>query len=132
MDQFLDKFFIIFHTIYALFNILGWIWKKTRKLNLIFLLLTGFSWFILGIWYGIGYCPLTHWHWQIRHRLGYYDMPYSYIKFLLDTWTGLDWHPILVDVMTGTAFGSALIISIFLNIKAWIENKRSASSEENI
>jgi hypothetical protein len=59
-------------------------------------------------------------------------MPYSYIKFLLDTWTGFDWNPTLVDVITGTAFGSALLISLFLNIKEWIENKRSVSSVENI
>ena len=119
MDSFLDNFFIVFHSVFALFNIFGWIWKKTRKLNLVLLLLTAFSWFILGLWYGIGYCPLTEWHWQIRWRLGYQDMPTSYIKFLLDTLTGFDFNPFLVDSITAAAFAMALVISVVLNIKDW-------------
>jgi len=128
LDVFLDKFFIIFHTFFALFSLFGWIWKNTRKINLFFLSLTFFSWLIVGIWYGIGYCPLTEWHWQIRYDLGLYDMPNSYIKFLLDTLTGLDWNERLVDVGTGLAFSASLIISIILNIHDW-RNKRI--QEEN-
>ena len=119
MDSFLDNFFIVFHSVFALFNIFGWIWKKTRKLNLVSLLLTAFSWFFLGLWYGIGYCPLTEWHWQIRWRLGYQDMPISYIKFLLDTLTGFDFNPFLVDSITAAAFAMALVTSVVLNIKDW-------------
>jgi hypothetical protein len=126
LDSFLDKFFIIFHTLFALFNLFGWIWRKTRKLNLLLLLLTLFSWLILGIWYGIGYCPLTEWHWQVRYRLGLYDMPGSYIKFLLDTLTGWDWNANVVDVMTGAAFSSALVISAVLNISDF---KKKISSQ---
>jgi hypothetical protein len=119
LDTFLDKFFIVFHTFLALFILFGWIWKKTRKINVILLILTLFSWLILGIWYGIGYCPLTEWHWQVRYNLGLYDLPHSYIKFLLDTLTGWDWNAQLVDIMTGTAFGTAFIMSVVLNISDW-------------
>ena len=116
MDQFLDKFLFLFHACFALFNIFGWIWKKTRKLNLFTLSLTLFSWLILGIWYGVGYCPLTEWHWRIRYNLGFYDMPSSYIKFLIDTITGLDWDQRVVDVGTGIVFSLAFIVSIMVNI----------------
>ncbi len=116
MYEFLNTFFIIFHCFLVLFILLGWLWKKIRTLHLILLMLTVFSWFILGIWYGIGYCPLTEWHWQVRYELGCYDMPYSYIKFLLDTITGLDWDPIWVDYGTAISFFTALTISIVLNI----------------
>ncbi len=119
MDIFLDKFFIVFHTFLALFILFGWIWKKTRKINITLLFLTLFSWLILGIWYGIGYCPLTEWHWQVRYNLGLYDLPHSYIKFLLDTLTGWDWNETLVDVGTGVAFSAAFIVSILLNISDW-------------
>ncbi|MCD4791284.1 MAG: DUF2784 domain-containing protein, partial [Bacteroidales bacterium] len=78
MYKFLDTFFVVFHTALIIFNLFGWIWKPTRRLNLITLLLTGASWFILGIFYGIGYCPLTDWHWQVLHKLGIYDVPNSY------------------------------------------------------
>ena len=128
MDAFLDKFFIIFHTLFALFNLFGWIWKKSRKINLLLLSLTLFSWLILGFWYGIGYCPLTEWHWQIRYKLGLYDMPNSYIKFLLDTLTGYDWNEIFVDVGTGLAFGVALIISIILNVLDWRKKRLTANN----
>jgi hypothetical protein len=119
MDIYLDKFFILFHTLLVLFILFGWIWRKTRKINLIILLLTFFSWFILGLWYGIGYCPLTHWHWQVRSRLGLYDMPASYIKFLLDTQTGWDWNAVLVDILTVVGLICALVISVILNISDW-------------
>jgi len=116
MYRFLDIFFIVFHTLWILFNLFGWIWDKTRFLNLITLLLTGGSWFILGIWYGIGYCPCTQWHWEARRELGYTEMPNSYTKFLVDTLTGLDVNAQLVDIATVLFFFIALGISVYLNI----------------
>ena len=67
MYKFLDIFFIVFHTSLIFFNLFGWIWKYTRRANLVALLLTGGSWFILGLYYGIGYCPFTEWHWEVLH-----------------------------------------------------------------
>lgn len=125
MDVFLDKFFIIFHTVLALFNLFGWMWKKARRINLFSLILTLFSWIILGIWYGLGYCPLTEWHWRIRYRLGIYDMPESYIKFLLDTITGMDCNETAVDVGTAMAFSVAFVISMVLNIYDWRNKDKS-------
>jgi hypothetical protein len=115
--QFLNVFFFVFHSAFTLFNALGWIWKKTRVANLITLIVTGLSWFVLGIWYGIGYCPCTDWHWQVREVLGYHDMPMSYMKFLLDQLTGLNWNAILVDYGTLIGFMLALTVSIALNIR---------------
>ena len=54
--QFLNIFFFVFHSVFTLFNITGWAFRKTRKWHLITMLLTAASWFILGIWYGWGYC----------------------------------------------------------------------------
>jgi hypothetical protein len=112
-----DLFFLIFHTILTLFNLTGWIWKKTRRINLITLLLTGASWFILGLFYGIGYCPLTEWHFQILRKLGESNLPYSYIDYLIERLTGIDFNAQLVDTATGVGFFLALIISFILNIK---------------
>ena len=119
MYYLLDKFFILFHCLFVIFILTGWIWKKTRKLNLICILLTAFSWLGLGIWYGIGYCPFTHWHWLIRYKLGHYDMPYSYMKFLLDTLTGLEFNALFVDYMTAVFFIIALVMSSVLNFLDW-------------
>jgi len=123
MFYFLDKLFFVFHILLICFNLFGWIWKKTRLANLVLLSLTAFSWLILGIWYGIGYCPFTDWHWQVRHELGYYDMPYSYIKFLIDEITGLDAQAYFVDLATAVLFSLAILISVYVNFRDWRRNK---------
>lgn len=123
MYAFLDKFFFVFHSFIIVFNLFGWTWGKTRKANLMVLFLTAFSWFILGIWYGIGYCFCTEWHYQVRMKLGYFDMPPSYIKFLIDSVTGLDINAKLADIFTLTFFLLALIASILTNVRDW-KNKR--------
>lgn len=115
---FLDYFFIGFHTLLILFNVFGWIWKKTRKLNLILLLLTGLSWTLLGIFYGFGYCPLTDWHFKVLRKLGEHDLPNSYIKYLVDRLLGLDVNADLVDQLTLIVFIVALAISLILNLRA--------------
>src|SRR6056297_836466 len=112
-----DLFFLIFHTVLTLFNLTGWIWKKTRRINLITLLLTGGSWFILGLFCGIGYCPLTEWHFQILRKLGASTLPYSYIDYLIERLKGIDFNAQLVDTATGVGFFLALLISVYLNIR---------------
>ncbi|MFN2314776.1 MAG: DUF2784 domain-containing protein [Bacteroidales bacterium] len=122
----LDIFFVIFHTSLTLFNMFGWIWKKTRLANLITLALTGGSWLILGMIAGmIGYCPLTDWHFNILYKLGKTDLPISYIKYLADRLTGLDFDQTLVDNATLYGFIIALIISLLLNARDF--RKRSAA-----
>lgn len=121
MWQLLDIFFIIFHTALIIFNLFGWIWKKTRKINLLTLSLTGASWLLLGIIVGsLGYCPLTDWHFSILNRLGESNLPNSYIKYLADRLTGLDFDSVLVDNVTLFAFLTALAISLFVNIRSFI------------
>ena len=123
MTYWLDKFLIIFHTLLILFIVFGWIWRKARCIHLIIVILTAFSWLILGIWYGLGYCPLTDWHWHLRQKLGYQTMPASYIKFLADMLTGKNWNATLIDTLTGLIFSFVFVISItlyFINIRQQI------------
>jgi hypothetical protein len=116
--RFLDILFVVFHTSLTLFNLLGWIWKKTRLANLITLALTGASWLFLGLIVGVlGYCPLTDWHFDILYKLGETDLPISYIKYLIDRLTGLDVNETIVNKATLYFFIIALVISLFLNIK---------------
>ena len=117
--KFLDIFFLVFHTGIILFNLSGWIWKKTRTANLAVLTMTAFSWFGLGFWYGFGYCFCVDWHWAIKMKLGQSDLPDSYIKYLLDLLTGLDWNVAVVDNLTFGCFFGALGASLFLNVRDW-------------
>lgn len=115
--QLLNIFFFVFHTLLTLFNITGWMFRITRKWNLITLLLTAFSWFVLGIWYGWGYCLCTDWHWNVRSRLGYHDQQNSYIHFLLHKLTGINFNEKLVDTVTLIVFLVSFGLSIWLNIR---------------
>lgn len=116
MWHLLDWFFVLFHFCLVVFNLFGWIWKKTRLANLITLLLTGASWFILGIFYGIGYCPITDWHWKVLLKLGAYDLPSSYIQYLLERFAGFRVPAATVDRWTLILFLLALAISTGLNL----------------
>jgi len=129
MYTFLNIFFFVFHTSIILFNILGWIWKKTRLANLILLTLTTFSWFFLGIWYGFGYCPCTDWHWQVRMKLGIYDIQTSYLEFLFETLTGMNVSRSVVDVFAVIFLVAAFCTSIVLNIR---DRRRKKSTKTKI
>jgi hypothetical protein len=124
MYKFLDIFFVVFHTTLILFNLFGWIWKKTRLANFITLVLTAASWFILGIFYGIGYCPLTDWHFNILRKLGEHGLPGSYIKYLADRLTGLDINSQLVDIATVAGLFVALALSVYTNFFFSKDKKR--------
>lgn len=123
----LDIFFVIFHTSLILFNLFGWIWKRTRKYNLIMLLLTGSSWLFLGLIVGtLGYCPLTDWHFSVLNKLGLTNLPSSYVKYLADRLTGLDFNPSIVDNVTLYSFLAALGFSLFFNLRDLIRKKKQA------
>ena len=117
MFNVLDIFFVAFHSVLILFNMLGWIWIKTRKINLITLLLTGASWFILGIFYGWGYCPLTDWHWKVLYELGEVQLPNSYIQYLINRLTGINITGHHADIVTVVVYFVSLFISLILNFK---------------
>lgn len=122
----LDYFFLYFHFALVLFNLFGWLWAKTRKWNLILLLLTGASWFILGIFYGIGYCPLTAWHWTILNKLGTTNLPNSYITYIISRITGINLRDGLVNIFTGIFFAGAFICSVIFNV---IDYRRKAKRD---
>ena len=113
----LDILFVVFHTLLVGFNMLGWAWRRTRRLHLITITVTLLSWFGLGVVYGWGYCPLTDWHWDVKRALGETALPASWMKYYLDLVTGLDWSTALVDaIVIGSALG-ALVVSVVLNVR---------------
>jgi hypothetical protein len=113
--QIADIFFFVFHIALILFNLFGWIFKHLRKWNLITLGLTAFSWFVLGIFYGFGYCFLTDWHWEIREALGYSTPYHSYNHFLIETVLGISVSAEVIDWLTGILFGLAVVMSVVAN-----------------
>lgn len=116
----LDIFFLIFHSGLMIFNLFGWIWKPTRKANLITLLLTGLSWVGLGLFFGIGYCPLTDWHWNILYELGKPPQTPSYVAYLFSRILNVDMYSHSADLLTTYSYLLALVLSAIVNIRARI------------
>jgi hypothetical protein len=121
MYSLFDWLFTLLHIVIIGFNLFGWIWPSTRKLHLIIVALTLGCWLILGIWYGIGYCPITDWQWQIKERLGEVNLPNSFVKYYADKISGQHISAALIDTITGISFATAIIITIYVN---FIRRKR--------
>jgi len=115
MYPFLDILFYLLHVLLMGFNLSGWIWRSTRKLHLISLSLTLGSWSILGIWYGFGYCFLTHWHWNVKRLLGETDLPNSFVKYFLDGLLRSDFDAGMIDIITGLGLALPIVLSLYLN-----------------
>jgi hypothetical protein len=78
--------------------------------------LVAFSWFVLGAYLGLGYCPLTGWRLRVRRAMGRPDVDASYVQLLASEGFGLplarpaaDWLGAglfaLMPLATGGAWG---------------------------
>jgi len=115
MLKFLDILFTIVHLSIVLFNLFGWIPKATRRAHFICILLTAASWFLLGIWFGIGYCPFTDWQWQVKEKLGERNLPNNFIEYVAEKISGRHFDAGFVDAVTAISFALAVVLSIYVN-----------------
>lgn len=115
MLAFLDILLTIAHLLLIGFNLTGWIWTITRKAHLICVAATVFSWAVLGIWFGFGYCPITDWQWEVKRKLGEHDLPGSFIKYYADKLTGHNFDPALVNIITAATFGAIIVVTVYVN-----------------
>lgn len=113
----LDRFFILFHSAWTLFNITGWAFRRTRRVHLATTGLTAFSWFVCGYFYGWGYCFCTDWHWRVREILGKENSSYSFIHYAIRETTGLNPDPFAVDILVLSVFALTSALSILFNIR---------------
>ena len=121
MLNLLDIFLTFVHLFIIGFNLTGWIWTATRKTHFIFVLFTAASWFLLGIWFGMGYCPITHWQWKVKEQLGEHDLPASFIKYHADKISGKNISSSFIDMITAISFAIAALLSMYVN---FIKKKR--------
>lgn len=115
MLHFFDILLSIVHLVLIGFNLFGWIWPQTRKAHLITIAATAASWFILGIWFGMGYCPITDWQWDVKEKLGETNLPNSFIKYFADKITGKNLNRGLIDTTTVCLFAAAVVLSVYMN-----------------
>lgn len=117
MLELLDSVLLCLHLLIIFFNLFGWVWIRTRKIHFWVMLTTLFSWLVLGIKYGLGYCFLTDWHWEVKRKLGETNLPASFVKYFLDEYTPLVVSADIVDLVTGVSFGIVVVLAIFLKIR---------------
>jgi hypothetical protein len=121
----LDILLTILHVLVICFNLIGWIWKKTRKLHRWVVLATALSWIGLGPWKGWGYCFLTDWHWEVKENRGITGLPNSFIKYAVDAISGMDVDASVVDIMTAVTFAVIVCITIFFLVHDQRKNRQS-------
>ena len=122
MLVFLDIACFVLHTLLMLFNLVGWAFRKTRVAHLVTLGLTIFSWFVMGAYYGWGYCLCADWHFQIRRQLGYEDTDTSYLQLLARQLFGLTFSRSLSDWVAGTV----LVLIVIATSIAWYRQIRQS------
>ncbi|WP_342327439.1 DUF2784 domain-containing protein [Pedobacter sp. FW305-3-2-15-E-R2A2] len=111
----LDFIYTLVHLLIIGFNLFAWAFRSTRRLHLYGVAVTLACWLILGIWYGIGYCPVTDWQWQVKAQLGEQNLPNSFVKYYADKISGQSVDANLIDVLTAGSFLLSIIISVYLN-----------------
>jgi hypothetical protein len=76
------------------------------------------------LFYQLGYCFLTDWHWDVLRKLGETDLPNSYTKYLADRLTGLDWDAALVDTVTVVGMCVGVLGAAVVNVRDWWRKRR--------
>ncbi len=114
--SYLDYLFHFLHISLILWNLTGWIFQKTRFLHFLSLNLLFFFWFVVGIFYGFGYCPLTHYHWEVKILLGEKNLPNSYITYILQL-IGIYLNEIYIDYIVLSITIIVYFISLYFLVK---------------
>ncbi len=117
--KFLNGIFHLVHITIILFVMVGWMFPNLMLAHLILSLLTLGSWFILGRWLGLGYCPVSDWHWKTKAVLGEGLPDGTYIHLLLQNITGKKLDSSAVDKFVVISTLIITAISFALNLKAW-------------
>ena len=115
MLRLLDIFLTILHLAVVLFNLFGWLPKATRKAHFVSIILTASSWLLLGIWFGAGYCPLTHWQWNVKAKLGERNLPENFIEYFAEKIANHDFETSLVSMLIIVFFSLAALLSVYVN-----------------
>ena len=127
MLEFLNITFFVTHNLLIAFNLTGWIRPGTRRLHLITIGATLFSWIVMGAWRGWGYCLCADWHFQIRRQLGIHGGETSYTELLFNQIPGVTVTRQFADTVT---VGSLILILTATTI-VWFRQLREKNDTPN-
>jgi hypothetical protein len=115
----LDWTLFLGHVCLILFNMVGWIWKKTRVWHLVTMSLTAFSWFVLGAIYGWGYCFCTDYHAEILRKLGHPDADATFIQLLFKRLFRISLSQSVADNLTIVVFALIVVATVIVWTRQW-------------
>lgn len=114
----LDAGLFVFHTVLIAFNMVGWAWRRTRVAHLVVLAMTAFSWFVMGAFYGWGYCLCTDWHFRVRRSRGV-PVPESSFVQLLGKTLGVPLDRGTADALAVGVFAAIVVATAITWAIAW-------------
>jgi Protein of Unknown function (DUF2784) len=115
----LNGLFHVVHLSVIGFVLIGWIFPALLMPHLVLMMLTLGSWFVLGRWFGSGYCPISDWHWKIKEALGEGRPTGTYIHLVLQKLLGRELNSDFVDKAVVITTIVIFCISLALNLRAW-------------
>ncbi|HPX55987.1 MAG TPA: DUF2784 family protein [Syntrophales bacterium] len=107
----------VLHACIISFTLLGWLWGPWRLYHLAWIVLTLGSWYGLGLWMGMGYCPVTEFHWTVKEKLGEGRPECNYIYYWLAKLPAMTFDPGRVEKATVISTLLAGTVSLILNIR---------------
>ena len=115
----LDAALFVFHTVLIAFNMVGWAWRRTRVAHLVVLAMTAFSWFVMGAFYGWGYCLCTDWHFRVRRLRGDPVTESSFVQLLIGKATGVQLDRQAADALAVGVFAAIVVATAITWAVAW-------------
>lgn len=123
MNEFANLIYHVIHLAVIIINcVFGFIPGRCQRLFILTYTTTIVSWLGFGLQYGLGYCFLTDWHWQLKRDMGEHNLPPSYIHYISETWLNLDLSRGAIDMGVAMIFIALLLVYI-VNIKNVIISK---------
>ncbi|MDG1896071.1 MAG: DUF2784 family protein [Fuerstiella sp.] len=124
------SFFFAVHNVLIVFNLVRWIWPRTRRLHLLTIGATLFSWVVMGAWHGWGYCLCADWHFQIRRELGLHGGESSYTELLFNQVPGVTVSRVFADIVTVGRLLMILLATAAVWIRQWASMAESPTPED--
>jgi hypothetical protein len=116
----INVLFFVFHTALIVINLVGWVWAPTRRLHFICVAATLFSWGVMGVFYGFGYCLCTDWHFQVRRSLGLPVFGHTYLQLMSQVFLGIE----MSQAMSNLLAGGGLLFILTAMATVWIRQRK--------
>jgi len=118
------------HMAVVLAFVLLWIPRSTARFHGWLVLVTAFSWLVLGVLgnRGLGYCFLTDLQWHVKHARGVTHLPGSFLKYAGDHVTGRNLKAALVDQVAGATF---IFVCLAAAFRYWQRRTLARRSRES-